>query len=68
MPESTPSTLSPSDASESLVRPGANVSFFGWLLLLGLPLVLLFLIYSKQEQQLAPTSQIPVIELQNPAH
>lgn len=33
---------------EKLVRPGVEASFFAWVLLLGLPALLLFLIYSKQ--------------------
>jgi hypothetical protein len=35
--------------SERLIRPGANVGFFGWLALLGIPFLLLFLIYTKME-------------------
>lgn len=33
---------------EKLVRPGSEPVFIGWVLLLGLPALLLFLIYSKQ--------------------
>lgn len=33
--------------SDPIVRPGANLIFFSWLLLFGLPALLLFLIFSK---------------------
>lgn len=32
---------------DPIVRPGANLLFFSWLLLLGLPALLLFLVFSK---------------------
>lgn len=32
---------------ESLMRPGANLQVFVWLTLLGLPALILFLIFSK---------------------
>ena len=43
--------LGTSDYSEKLIRPGANVGFFGWLALLGLPILLLFFIYTKMDSR-----------------
>ena len=57
--------------SESLIRPGANIGFFGWLVLLGLPLLLLFLIYSKMQtgaSGVVPASPSTVIETQRVGH
>jgi len=36
--------------SERMIKPTANVGFFGWLALLGIPLLMLFLIYTKSTQ------------------
>lgn len=36
--------------SERMIKPTANVGFFGWLLLLGIPFFLLFLIYNSSTQ------------------
>ncbi|MEB3286845.1 MAG: hypothetical protein VKJ04_05025 [Vampirovibrionales bacterium] len=32
---------------DPIIRPGANLNFFSWLFVVGLPLFLLFLIFSK---------------------
>ena len=40
--------------NESLVRPPANLNFLVWLLLLGLPALLLFLIAGKQYESSQP--------------
>jgi hypothetical protein len=36
--------------SERMIKPTANVGFFGWLALLGIPFFLLFLIYNKSTE------------------
>jgi len=40
--------------SESLVRPPANLNFLVWLILLGLPALLLFLIAGKEYEATRP--------------
>jgi hypothetical protein len=42
---------------ETYVRTGVNVPAFTWLAVLGIPALILFLIYSKVEER---TSQAPV--------
>jgi hypothetical protein len=39
--------------NEMYIRPGGNLEIFAWMLLLGLPALMLFLIYSKQATHLA---------------
>lgn len=57
-----PSTLGSAEYSEKLIHPGANVSFFAWLALLGIPAMLLFLIYSKAEVQSVPAHPSAMME------
>jgi hypothetical protein len=61
----------PAEASEALIRPSTDIGFFGWLVLLGLPLLLLFLIYGKMQagsSDVMPASPSAVIETQRAAH
>lgn len=61
----------PAEYSESLIRPSADIGFFGWLILLGLPLLLLFLIYGKMQagsSEVVPASPSSVIETQRTTH
>lgn len=55
---------------EVYLRPGANLSVFVWLALLGLPTLLLFLIYSKAAEQPTTPMLPPGIHQmrQPPAH
>jgi len=52
---------------ETYMRTGVNVSVFGWLALLGIPALLLFLIYSKVDERMnqpAPASAVQVAPAQ----
>jgi hypothetical protein len=53
---------------EVYLRPGANLSVFVWLALLGLPAVLLFLVYSKAAEKHETPIAPPAMHLQQPAH
>ena len=44
---------------EAYTKPVANIQFFLWLTLLGLPALLLFMIFFKQEQMAAPQQPVP---------
>jgi hypothetical protein len=50
---------------ERYIRPTANLSVFVWLALLGLPALILFLIYSKVQERPAPP---PAMHMEQPAH
>lgn len=46
------------------VRAPINVGFIGWLLLLGVPALMLFLIYEKEQSQLLETPSSVAVEQQ----
>lgn len=68
MQETTPENLSPAEYNERLIRPGANISFFAWFALLGIPFLLLFLIYSETEARLQPKVPTHAVEHHRPIH
>jgi hypothetical protein len=53
---------------DPLIKPGANLSVWVWLILLGLPALLLMLIYAKTEERQAPVSNPPAIMQHHEAH
>lgn len=53
---------------DPLIKPGANLSVWVWLVLLGLPALLLMLIYAKTDEHQAPVSNLPAITQQHEAH
>jgi hypothetical protein len=59
---------------DPLIKPGANLSVWVWLVLLGLPALLLMLIFAKTEERHAPAAQPaaisaePLSPAQHPIH
>lgn len=55
--------------NESLVKPGFNGQFIIWLILIGVPALLLFLVYSKttnEQSEVAPQAEPAAVH--QPAH
>ena len=44
----------PTEQKESLVAPGANLQFLTWLILLGLPALLVFMVLQQQHENAHP--------------
>lgn len=59
MPAPANAPISSDEYNAALIRPPANVSFFGWLFLLGLPILLLFLIYAKMQPNSTTETALP---------
>jgi hypothetical protein len=67
--DTEPATTSASYRPEVYLRPGANLSVWVWLALLGIPALILFLVYFKAaEKPSANPIEPPAMEMQQPAH
>jgi hypothetical protein len=53
---------------EVYLRTGVNLSLFTWLALLGLPALLLFLIYSKMDERMTQPTAAPAAVQMEQAH
>lgn len=73
MAEQTPKSMFHYEI-DPLIKPGANLSVWVWLMLLGIPALLLMLIYSKvEDRQTAPATRPaitaePLPATQTPSH
>ena len=53
---------------ETYMRAGVNVSVFAWLALLGIPSLLLFLIYFKVEERMEQSAPAPSFQVAPAQH
>lgn len=67
MSETAPQVAAPYQI-DPLIKPGANLSVWVWLLLLGVPALLLMLIYAKvEDRQAAPMTRPAAVAEPHPA-
>jgi hypothetical protein len=67
--DTEPGTTATAYQPDVYIRPGANTSVWAWLALLGIPALILFLVYSKAaEKPSAVPIAPPTVEMQQPAH
>ena len=53
---------------EAYLRTGVNLSALTWLVLLGVPVLLLFLIYTKIDERKAPAEAPDAMHMAQPHH
>ena len=53
---------------EAYLRTTVNVSAFTWLAVLGIPALILFLIYSKVDERANQPAQAPAVQMEQAQH
>lgn len=59
--------MAPSESKESLIIPASNLQPWGWIILIGLPLILLMFVVNKQDA-LERANPQPIHAEQHAAH